>query len=210
MENSNLETEQEAIARLKGGDLQGMETLVRRYQLQAIRAAYLITGDRPAAEDIVQEAFLRAAERIHQFDDSRPFRPWFLRSVVNDAIKAATRSNRRVSLDAQETEGSLEWLPDPAPSPEELAQNEENRLAVQRALLRLKPEQRAVVVMRYYLEMDHAEISSKVGDPVGTIKWRLHEARKRLQRLLASPLGKGNTNRACPDKRQASRNWRKP
>jgi len=65
--------EQEAIARLKRGDISGLEALVRKYQVQAVRAAYLITHDRGLAEDIVQAAFLRAYERIGQFDAGRPF-----------------------------------------------------------------------------------------------------------------------------------------
>ena len=80
--------EQKAIARLKRGDISGLEALVRKYQVQAVRAAYLIIRDRALAEDIVQAAFLRAYERIGQFDAGRPFGPWFLRSVVNDAVKA--------------------------------------------------------------------------------------------------------------------------
>ena len=60
-------------------------------RFRAIRAAYLIVRDRALAEDLVQTAFLRAYDRIGQFDPSRPFAPWFLRSVVNDAVKAAMR-----------------------------------------------------------------------------------------------------------------------
>ncbi len=63
--------------------------LVRRHQVEALRVAVLITRDRALAEDIVQAAFLRAYERIDQFDADRPFAPWFLRGVVRDAVKLA-------------------------------------------------------------------------------------------------------------------------
>lgn len=69
--------EQQALARLKERDIGGLEFLVRRYQVQAVRAAYLVTRDRGLAEEVVQSAFLRAYERIEQFDARRPFRPWF-------------------------------------------------------------------------------------------------------------------------------------
>src|SRR3954467_7626853 len=92
--------EREAIARLAGGDISGLELLVSRYQVQAVRAAYLVCRNSALAEDIVQEAFLRAYERIEQFDPDRPFHPWFLRMVVNDALKAASRAGKVVSLDA--------------------------------------------------------------------------------------------------------------
>lgn len=61
-----------AISRLKQSDLNGLETLVNRYQVQAIHAAYMIVFDRGLAEDVVQAAFVKAAERIHQFDEERP------------------------------------------------------------------------------------------------------------------------------------------
>ena len=94
--------EAEAIAQLKQGDVGGLEALVRGHQVQAVRTAYLITRDRALAEDIVQAAFVRAYQRIEQFDTRRPFGPWFLRSVVNDAIKAASRRERWVSLEASD------------------------------------------------------------------------------------------------------------
>ena len=88
-----------AIARLKQGDLDGMEALVKRHQVRAVSAAYLIVRDPKIAEDIVQEAFLSAAEKIDQFDESRPFGPWFLRSVINASTKAVRKQKRFIPLD---------------------------------------------------------------------------------------------------------------
>ena len=179
--------EQKAIARLKRGDISGLEALVRKYQVQAVRAAYLIIRDRALAEDIVQAAFLRAYERIGQFDAGRPFGPWFLRSVVNDALKAAARRERQVSLEAS-TEGGetslAELLADPNPSPDELAEAAETRQAVWSALGKLPPSQRAVIVLRYYLGLSEAEMAGELACPPGTVKWRLHAARKSLRTLL--------------------------
>ncbi len=179
--------EGKAIARLKRGDVGGLETLVRRYQVQAVRAAYLIIHDRALAEDIVQAAFLRAYERIGQFDARRPFGPWFLRSVVNDAIKASTRRERQVSLqDGARGEGTslADLLPDPNPGPVHLAEAAETRQAVWDALGELPPAQRAAIVLRYYLGLSETEMAGELACPPGTVKWRLHAARKRLRRLL--------------------------
>lgn len=179
--------EQEAIARLKQGDIRGLEVLVRKYQLQATRTAYLITRDHALAEEIVQSAFLRAYERIGQFDAGRPFGPWLLRSVLNEAIKCAGRSNQLVSLEDGEDEEQMslsDSLADPAPGPEELAEEAEMRQIVWEALGKLPPKQRAVIVMRYYLGLSEAEMGKYLGCPSGTVKWRLHAARKRLQELL--------------------------
>jgi RNA polymerase sigma-70 factor (ECF subfamily) len=105
--------ESEAIARLKGGDISGLEPLVRAYQVRAVRAAFLICHDRALAEDLVQAAFVRAYERIGQFNAARPFGPWFLQSVVHDAMKAAARQWRTIPL---EIDGE-EARPCPIPAP---------------------------------------------------------------------------------------------
>src|SRR5689334_17089607 len=83
--------EREALARLKQGDINGLEALVARYQRPALRAAVLVCRDAALAEDLVQTAFVRAYERRAQYDARRPFGPWFIRGVVNDALKVVTR-----------------------------------------------------------------------------------------------------------------------
>lgn len=179
--------EQEAIARLKRGDIGGLEALVRQYQVRAVRTAYLIIRDRALAEDIVQAAFLRAYERIGQFDAGRPFGPWFLRSVVNDAVKAAGRRERLVSLEAsaEGAETSLaDLLADPGSGPADLVEAGETRQAVWAALGKLPPAQRAAIIQRYYLGLSDAEMAAELACPQGTVKWRLHAARKRLRTLL--------------------------
>jgi RNA polymerase sigma-70 factor (ECF subfamily) len=179
--------EQEAIAQLKRGDIGGLEVLVRKYQVRAVRTAYLIIRDRALAEDIVQAAFLRAYERIGQFDAGRPFGPWFLRSVINDAVKAAARRERQVSLEAgSEGQGAslTDLLADPSPGPDDLMEAAELRQTVWAALGKLPPAQRAAIVLRYYLDLSEAEMADELACPPGTVKWRLHAARKRLRTLL--------------------------
>jgi RNA polymerase sigma-70 factor (ECF subfamily) len=175
--------EKQAIAHLKQGDPGGLEFLVYRYQLQAVRAACLIVSDQAIAEDIVQNAFIRAGERIGQFDGRRPFGPWFLRSVVNDAIKAADRRKRYVSLEEVDCEGTLD-LSDPAPLPEDLVESNETSQAVWQAVQQLPSNQRAAIVLRYYLGMHEDEMAGEAHRPAGTIKWWLHAARQRLRNLL--------------------------
>jgi RNA polymerase sigma-70 factor, ECF subfamily len=178
--------EAEAVARLKQGDISGLEALVRRHQVQAVRTAFLITRDRALAEDIVQAAFVRGYERIEQFDTGRPFGPWFLRSVANDALKAASRSERWVSLEVSDGAEAVlaDLLADPNPGPADLVEAADTRRAVWEALGILPPTQRAATVLRYYLGLSEAEVAEELACPPGTVKWRLHAARKRLRRLL--------------------------
>jgi RNA polymerase sigma-70 factor (ECF subfamily) len=178
--------EQQAVARLKRGDIGGLEALVRRYQVRAVRAAYLITHDRAMAEDIVQGAFVRAYERIEQFDTGRPFGPWFLRAVVNGAIKAMGHGGRHVSLEAASIGKAslLDLLADPSPGPADQVEVGDMRQTVWEALGRLPPAQRAAIVLRYYLGLSESEMAEELACPPGTVKWRLHAARNRLRTLL--------------------------
>ncbi|HET7079305.1 MAG TPA: RNA polymerase sigma factor [Chloroflexia bacterium] len=171
--------EQEAVARLQRGDIGGLELLVRRYQEPALRAAVLVCRDAALAEDLVQAAFVRAYERIGQFDARRPFGPWFIRGVVNDALKAVTR-RRQVPLDP----AGLETPAPPGDDPEARLAAAETREAVWAVLDELTPPQRAAIVLRYYADLSDPEIAQMLDCPPGTVRRRLHDARRRLRRLL--------------------------
>ncbi len=88
--------ERRAIQRLRNGDIGGLEFLVREYQVKAVRTAYLITRDVGLAEDVVQDSFLNVYRSIRTFDPTRAFEPWFMRSVVNAAVKMMQKSARQV------------------------------------------------------------------------------------------------------------------
>jgi RNA polymerase sigma-70 factor (ECF subfamily) len=185
--------DQIAISRIKQGDLDDLKTLVIRYQVQAVHAAYLILYDRSLAEDVVQTAFVKAAQRIHQFDDRRPFGPWFSRIVVNDALKLAKKQARSVSLDEHLDDSTVQlgkWLADPDPNPEQLLEQKETRQVILKAIQSLPPGQRAVIVMKYFFDMRMSDMSTKTGRPLSTIKWWLRDARKRLRGLMEPSRGR--------------------
>ncbi len=175
---------------------------MRKYQAKAVYAAYLVLQDRQAAEDVVQSAFLRIYERIGQFDANRPFEPYFMRSVVNGALDAAKRSNRLVTLEI-DTEANrdewIDWLTSDRPSPHDLVETEELRAAVRQTLQQLSVEQRAAIVLRYFLEMNEAEMVVALQRPASTVKWRLYEGRRRLRELL-SPLVRPSANKPREEK----------
>jgi RNA polymerase sigma-70 factor (ECF subfamily) len=182
--------DQDAISRLKQGDLNGLGTLVRRYQAKAVQAAYAIVFDRALAEDVVQTAFVKVAERIEQFDNERPFAPWFLRIVVNDALKLATKQKRDLSLEEQldqPTAQLAKWLADPGPQPDQVVEQKETQQIILKAIKSLPPGQRAAIVMRYYLDMSMLETSAETGRPLSTIKWWLRDGRRRLRGLMDAP-----------------------
>jgi RNA polymerase sigma-70 factor, ECF subfamily len=179
--------DQQAVRRLKAGDISGLAVLVKRYQTEAIETAYLITHDLALAEDIVQDMFLQVYRSIAGFDLARPFRPWFMRSVVYAAVRAARRSQRDVAWTTP-VEGDLtleDLARDATPGPDEVFEQAELAAVLEAALLRLCPEQRAVIVLRYYLDLSDEDISEQLHCAPGTVRWRLHSARKQLRGWLS-------------------------
>lgn len=177
--------EKQAIQRLKDGDISGLEFLVTCHQVKAVRTAYLITRDLGLAEDIVQDSFLQAFRSIRGFDATRPFEPWFLRSVVNASVKTMQRSARQVQVGDESDEDLLAELAQRVESVEVQVESIEVQKQIWDAMQKLSPRQRAVVVQRYFLEMSEKEMAEAAGSAVGTVKWMLNAARERLRGLLS-------------------------
>lgn len=150
-------------ARVRGaqrGSASDLEALFRMHWPRAFRAAYLVTHDAGAAEDIAQEAFLAAIRALDRFDRRRPFGPWLHRIAVNRAIDWARARRLRSEVELAES----------FPAPNAVGAPGDDVLA---ALARLSPEQRAVIVMRYLLELTPGEIAEALDLPRGTVNSRL-------------------------------------
>lgn len=173
----------QAILRLKFGDIGGLDALVARYQVRALRTAFLITQDAALAQDVVQDAFLSAYRAIHGFQLGRPFAPWFMRIVVNGAIQTARRGQHFTALEAEDDDLDLsEGIS--AVSLEQTVEAAQTEAAIWAALADLTPERRAVIVLRYYLELSESEMAAHLAIPVGTVKSRLHAAKRQLRDRL--------------------------
>jgi RNA polymerase sigma-70 factor (ECF subfamily) len=144
------------------GSERAVEELFARHWPDAYRTALLIAHDREAAEDIAQEAFVAALRALPRFDRSRPLRPWLHRIVVNRAIDWARSRRLRREVDAAALPEAV------APAPVEMGLG-----AAGAALAHLTPEHRAVVVMRYLLELTPGEIAAALDLPRGTVNSRL-------------------------------------
>ena len=156
------------------GSERAVEELFARHWPDAYRTALLIAHDRAAAEDIAQEAFLSALRALPRFDRRRPLRPWLHRIVVNRAIDwaRARRLRQEVAVDA---------LPEVAAAraPDDLGLG-----PLGAALGRLSPEHRAVVVMRYLLDLTPGEIAATLELPRGTVNSRLRRGLDALGGVL--------------------------
>ncbi|MCS7351862.1 MAG: sigma-70 family RNA polymerase sigma factor [Anaerolineae bacterium] len=174
--------EQEAIARWRRGDPEGMAVLVRQYQQRALRVAALILPDPMQAEDAVQAAFIRAWTYRKTFRPDSAFWPWFRQLVVHEALRLARREGREIPAESGPVE---EAGGDPDSDPSHHLDSQETIQRLAQALERLSPTQRTIVVLRYYEGLSEEEIARALGCAVGTLKRHLHEARQRLRRWLS-------------------------
>jgi RNA polymerase sigma-70 factor (ECF subfamily) len=174
----------EAVRRLRRGDITGLESLVQRYQVQAVRAAFFVTQDAALAEDVVQDTFLHLYRGAAGFDETRPLAPYLMRAVLNRALNAVRSRSKTSSLDGDPT--ALEQLLTQNRSIENEVELAEQGQAVLEALAQLPPRQRAAIVQRYYFDWSEREMADAMQIPAGTIKWLLHSARTRLRELLGS------------------------
>lgn len=161
--------ERRLVREAQAGSSSAMAELYALHWRRAYRAAYLVTHDAAAAEDVAQDAFLAAIDALDGFDRRRPFGPWLHRIVINRALDWA----RRESLRRRVTE--TESVFTPLPPPEEIGGE------MIAALKELPAEQRAVVVLRHLLEYTPGEIASMLDLPRGTVNSRLRRGLDRLR-----------------------------
>jgi RNA polymerase sigma-70 factor, ECF subfamily len=169
------------IALARNGNGQAFDEMVRRYQDLAFRVALVLVGDAETAADAAQEAVIKAYRALDRFDTARPFRPWLLRIVANQARDSLKSRSRReafaVRLGERQQRGGDRSLEDTV-----VADDENQRLAA--ALNELRPEERKVIAMRYFLGLSEGEMAEALVCRRGTVKSRLSRALAHLRLVL--------------------------
>jgi RNA polymerase sigma-70 factor (ECF subfamily) len=169
-----------AVRAARDGDRDAFAVLVARYQEVAFRTAYLVVRDAAEAEDVTQEAFVRAYQNLSRYDTSHPFRPWLLRIVTNLALNQVRSRARRQGLLARF--GRLRTDDQPAPEGDLLV--DEERALLWQAVNELPENDRLVLYLRYFLELPEREIAVALGTAPGTVKSRLHRSSARLRDII--------------------------
>ncbi len=164
----------ELTRRSQGGDTEAFDELVTKYRIKVCG----IVRNEHDAWDLAQEGFLRAWQSIHRFEGRCSFYTWLYSITVNLAIYSLRRKARREAVELNEA------IPSSLPSPSVKYQRAEIREQVNKALARLSPEQRAVVVLKEEEGMQYHEIAEILDLSMGTVMSRLFYARKRLQFML--------------------------
>jgi RNA polymerase sigma-70 factor (ECF subfamily) len=169
------------------GEREARRELFERHRDAAYRVALRVTGRPEDALDVVQDSFIKAFERLGDFQQAAGFKTWLLRIVTNRALDLlrARKVRLAVPLDGGDDEPRFE----PAAADENQrpgARLEQHELAerLQQAVESLPPEQRAVFALYATGEMTYGQIAEAVGIPIGTVMSRLHHARRRLHKLL--------------------------
>jgi RNA polymerase sigma-70 factor (ECF subfamily) len=173
-------SESDLISNARRGEEAAWEALVRQHQEPAFRLAYLMLGDAADAEDVAQEAFVRAFQSLDRFDTDRRFRPWLL------SITANLARNRRRSIGRYLA--AVRRLVRASPAPVTPARTRDARRweaeVLWQALRRLSAMDQEIIYLRFFLELSVDETAEALGVPPGTVKSRLHRALTRLRGVI--------------------------
>ena len=169
------------VSRTLAGDLKAFELLVERHHTTVRRVAARIVGANEA-DDVAQDAFLRAFHRLGQFRGDSPFRSWLLRIAQNAALNELER-RRPLSVEPadEESSGGDETA---ARTPADALEARERRERLRAKLTLMQPAHRAVLVLRDLEGLSYDEIASVTQTPLGSVKGRLHRARRELIDIL--------------------------
>jgi RNA polymerase sigma-70 factor (ECF subfamily) len=185
------------VERARGGDVHAFETLVKQYDRQVFRIAQHITQNREDAQDVVQDAFLKAYEKLDQFQGNSKFYTWLVRIAVNEALMRLRkrRTGKMVSIDedVQTEEGSVprdlaEWRP----NPEQEYNQAELADILRKTINGLPPGFRVVFVLRDVEGLSTEETANALGLSVPAVKSRLLRARLQLRERLSRYFRKKN------------------
>lgn len=173
------------LRRCKEQDRAAFATLFERYHARVFRSAYLITHREDAADDITQLVFLELFSAFRTYNVSRPFLPWLYRIVHNVSMDYLKRDGRAgIAVPLEEADTLLGADPDPGPA--ERAEQAELRQAIWGAIAQLPAYQRVVLVLRYYVGLNEAEMAEAMQVRRGTVKSRLYRAQQALAGAISA------------------------
>jgi RNA polymerase sigma-70 factor (ECF subfamily) len=172
----------ELMERVAAGEQSALELLFGRWEGRVFEYFYRLGCPLTAVADLTEEVLVLVYRRRHHYDPARPFPPWLFgvaRLVWKDYLRHRGREFRR-SLPLEE----VEWLPAPDVDPAGAVEADETLGRLRRAVERLPEEQRMTFLLRHYHGLSYEEVAAALGVPLGTVKWRLHDAVRRLREAL--------------------------
>lgn len=198
LQYSKTQDESALLAMAQSGDGDALVELLNQYERQAYRVAFRITNNHHDAEDVLQESHLNAYRRLSQFRGQSRFSAWLLKIVARQAVTALRRrsSRREVPLENVLDPDDEQVMPrfdvDPREGPEMRALKSEIRRILSRAIERLEPPCRVVLLLREVGGLSMTEIAGAMGLSVSAVKARLFRARRKLYKWMVKRFGKKN------------------
>ena len=180
------------LDRARQGDREAFGRLVRRHQRRVYAAALHILGNHSDADDVAQEAFVRAYRGLSSFDGRADFFTWLYRITINTALNALRSDKRGAALsqrggtEAAHVGGRPEALGQAAQTPAQKIHQSSEITRVLEAVASLTPPLRVTLVLATVEEMPHKQIAELLEIPEGTVAWRVNEARRLLKLKLAA------------------------
>jgi len=177
-------TDEELVQRCRRGDASAFQVLVARYERPLYNVAYRVLGHAEDARDIIQVAFMEVAEHLDDYDSEHKFFSWIYRIAINAALNLARRNRRDAPGEGEDAArrdpaGSVE-----AATPESRFSETEQSARLQRGLMQLSADHRAVLTLRHFSDCSYREIGHILSIEERVVKSRLFEARQRLRTLL--------------------------
>jgi RNA polymerase sigma-70 factor (ECF subfamily) len=213
---THLDNELEVVAEAKASNAEAFTKLVNQYDRNIYRLAMNITGNQEDAEDVLQEAFLKAYANLDRFQGNSRFYTWLVRIAVNEALMKLRkrRSDRSVSLDEPITTDDNQVIPreiaDWGDNPEESCAKAELQEVLSRGIETLQPRYRVVVLLRDVEHLSAGEAAALLGLTLPAVKTRLYRAHLKLRERLSEILERPTESR-CPatrNHRPALAGWR--
>ena len=170
-------TDRDLILRARRGDAEAYGELVKCYQTSVFNVCYRILHERGEAEDLAQETFMRAYNRLNTFDIEREFGPWIRRVAANLCLNHLESQRNSAELDEERDTGESQ-------GPEAVVEVHERSEQIRRALASLPAHYRIVIELRHYQEMSYDEIAAELNIPLSDVKSHLFRARKLLAEKL--------------------------
>jgi RNA polymerase sigma-70 factor (ECF subfamily) len=180
-------SDEAVIARIRQGEHGCFEILMRRHNRRVFRATRAILRRDDEAEDVMQEAYVRAYEHLADFRGEASFATWITRIAIHEALARKRKQQRFAPLDSVSKEATVMPLESPR-NPEQEVNDQQLRAVLERAIDALPDEFRAVFVLRAVEQMTGAEAALCLDIPEETVKTRLHRARLRLQEVVVHAL----------------------
>lgn len=176
----NGPSDRSLVERTRRGEVDAFGELVTRYQQTVFNVCFRMMGQRTAAEDLAQDSFIRAYEKLSTFDVERPFGPWMRRVAANLCLNQLQKK-RIDSFELDDERDAAGWI-----DPEKQLEKSERSAAVRRSLASLPPHYRAVIELRHYQELSYVEIAEELGIKLSDVKSHLFRARKSLAKKLGA------------------------